>query len=413
MYHTVPTDTAETSDSVLERVFYHTDRVPFVYWEEFSGVKTTVLLVGSVTVLSFVTGLSNLSRPTLTLEGPLAALIPGAFGYVRFAGILLSFVLVVLLIGLERRKRLAWYGTLVVLPLVGLLPLATLQPTEIPVLLLIFVTYPLLIGNRSQFDRRIDLSSLQITALSSGLGVAVYSTVGSYALRDQFVELETWGDSVYYVIVTIATVGYGDITPLTPQARWFSLSVIMLGTGAFTATIGALIVPAIESRMAAAVGKMTPSQLALLEDHVLVLGYSDLTESLLEELEGEVDVVVVTPDSEAASELDERNVNVLADDPTTEEALRDARIGAASGVVVATRDDAQDVLSILAARRTNPDVRIVAAANDRRHLDKLEEVGADDVISPMDIGGRILGRSILTGTATESLFETVKEDGSE
>ncbi|MFW6448592.1 MAG: NAD-binding protein, partial [Halobacteriota archaeon] len=176
-----------------------------------------------------------------------------------------------------------------------------------------------------------------------------------------------------------------------------TLSFILIGTGAFTAAIGSLLIPAIESRMAAAVGNMTPSELRLLEDHVLVLGYGALTDPILEELADEVDLVVVTPDSEAATRLRDRDLSVLTEDPTEKETLRDARIDAARAVVVATEDDAKDVLAIIAVTQTNPDIFIVAAANDRHHVDKLEDVGADVVISPAVIGGRMIGRSVLEG----------------
>ena len=390
--------------SALEKLFYHTDSVRFVYWRQFSGAKPTVLLVGLITILSFVTGLSNLSQATLTLDGPLAGVVPAAGLYARFAGVLFAFLLGVLAVLLQRRKRLAWYGVVVVLPLLGLLPLTTLQTTDIPLLVLVAVTEPLLVWNRDRFDQSLDLSPLQIASLLSIFGVIAYGAVGSYALRDQFGELQSLSDSVYFVIVTIATVGYGDITPLTPEAKWFSLSVILLGTGAFTAAIGALVVPAIESRMAAAFGNMTASELKLLEDHVLVLGYGDITESLLEEIPEEVDVVVVTPDPDVATKLNDEDVNVVTDDPTDEETLLEARIDEARGVVVATRDDARDVLAILAARQTNPDVRIVAAANHAKHVEKLRQVGADEVISPMTIGGRLLGRSVLGQPAGEALL---------
>ncbi|SDQ55747.1 NAD-binding protein [Natronobacterium texcoconense] len=402
-------DTPDPSEPALERLFYHSERIRFVHWQEFSGSKTAVVLTGFVAVLTFVTGLSNLSQPDVTYDGPLAALIPGEPGVVQFTGVLLAFVLGALVIGLQRRKRLTWYLTLLVLPLVTVLPLTTLRPTDVPLLLSILVALPLLLVNRDAFDQRIQLSSLQIASLSSIVGVVLYGTVGSYALQDQFAGLETWGDSVYYVVVTIATVGYGDITPLTTEAKWFSLSVILFGTGAFTVAIGSLIVPAIEKRMATAFGNMTPSELSLLEDHVLVLGHSDITESLLDELETEADVVVVTRDVDDAAELNEREVNVLTDDPTHEETLHDARIDDASGVVVATRDDANDVLAVLAARTANPEIRIVAAANDRQHVGKLEQVGADEVISPMAIGGRLLGRSILANESAESLFDDVDD----
>ncbi len=403
----VPEDGRE---STLEKLFYHTDRVPFIYWRDFSDSKTTVLLTALTAVLLFVTGLSTLSQETVALEGPLAALLPGATPLVRFAGVVLAFLLALVTVGLQGQKRLAWYTAVVVFPVVALLPLITLQRTDIPLLVMVLVTFPLLIVNRDTFDQKIELSPLQIAALAAVGGVFLYGTIGSYALRSDFGALETWGDAVYYVIITISTVGYGDITPTTVETKWFSLSVVLLGTGAFTAAIGSLIVPAIESRMAAAFGNMTPSELTLLEDHVLVLGYSDITDSLLDELADETDVVVITRDSDYASKLNDRGVNVLTDDPTDEDVLRDARIEDANGVVVATRDDAQDVLAILATKATNPDVRVVAAANEAKNVGKLESVGADEVISPMVIGGRILGKSILEGTSTRGLFEDESDD---
>ena len=402
----VASDTPDPSESALERLFYHTDRVRFVETETFSGAKTAILLTGFAAVLTFITGLSNLSRPETVADGPLSAVLPIAPDVVPFLAVGVSFLLAGVVFGLRRRKRLAWYLAVTLLPLLVTFPLTTFRTTDVPLLVALSVTLPLLFVNRDAFDRRLELSSLQIASLSSIVGVLAYGTIGSYALRDQFGALETWSDAVYYVVVTIATVGYGDITPLTSEAKWFSLSIILLGTGAFTVAIGALIVPTIEKRMAAAFGNMTPSELTLLEDHVLVLGYDDITDALLDELEGAVDVVVVTPESEEASALSDRDVNVLTADPTHEETLSDAGIADAAGVVVATRSDADDVLALLAAREANPDVRIVAAANDAEHVDKLSAVGADDVISPMEIGGRLLGRSVLGETSAESLFES-------
>ena len=401
-----------STDSTLETVFYRHERVRLVYWESFTGASAAVALTGLLAILSFVTGLSTLSQDVVALEGPLAAVLPDVEGIVRFSGVLLAFVLGILVVGLQRRKRLAWRLTVVVLPLVGLLPLLTLEPTHVPLLVLSVATVPALALNHEQFDQRLDLSPLQIASLSSIVAVLAYGTVGSYALRDQFTEIHTWSDAFYYVVITIATVGYGDIAPETMEAKWFSLSIIVLGVGAFTTAIGALIVPAIEKRMANAFGNMTPSGLTILEDHVLVLGYSDITESVLDEIGDDREVVVVTPDTDRAAALDDRDVNVLTADPTDEESLRNASIDVASGVVVATRDDAIDVLAILAAKTANPDVRIVAAANDPRHVHKLEEVGADVVISPMAIGGRMLGRSVVDGTSPASLFDDVEdEDG--
>ncbi|OYR42974.1 potassium channel protein [Halorubrum sp. Ib24] len=391
----------------IEEIFYPADRIPLVEWREFSGARSTVSLTAALTLLSFVTGLSNLSQPSVTLAGPLAGLLPTSLAVplARFGGVLFAFVLGILAVGLQRRKRIAWLAAAVVVPALAVLPLTTLRPTDIPVLVLIAITFPLHVRNRDQFRQSLDLSSLQIASLSAILGVVLYGTVGSYGLRDQFGGISTWGDAFYYVIVTIATVGYGDITPTTGISKWFSLSIILFGTGAFTVAVGALIGPAIESRMAAAFGNMTASELTLLEDHVVVLGYGDVTESLLEELGAETELVVVTPDQETASQLNTEGVNVLTDDPTDESVLRDARTDAARGVVVGSDDDARDVLAVLATRNVDPDVRIVAAANEARNVEKLESVGADDVINPLEIGGRLLGRSVLGGDSRSPLSE--------
>ena len=395
----------------IEKIFYPADRIPLVEWREFSGAKPTVVLTGLLALLSFVTGLSNLSQPSLALNGPLAGPLPrsAAAPLAQFGGVLFAFVLGIVAVGLQRRKRLAWLVAVVAIPALAVLPLITFQPTDMPLLLVIAVTLPLHVRNRDQFRQPLDLSPLQIASLSAILGVILYGTVGSYGLRDEFGGIDTWSDAFYYVIVTIATVGYGDITPTTTVAKWFSLSIILFGTGAFTVAVGALIGPAIESRMAAAFGNMTASELTLLEDHVVVLGYGDVTESLLEELDAETELVVVTPDQETASALNTEGVNVLTDDPTDESVLRDARTDAARGVVVGSNDDARDVLAVLATRNVDPDVRVVAAANEERNVEKLESVGADDVINPLEIGGRLLGRSVLDGDS-RSLLDADADD---
>lgn len=380
-----------------------------------SGAKPTVFLVAVIAVIAFITGLSNLSQTTVPLEGPLTTVVPIPESVARFWAVTLAFILVGITFGLRRRKSLAWYLSLVALPALGLLPLATLQVHDIIVLILVVAVVPLLVLNRHQFDQSIDLSPLQIASLSSIVGVLAYATVGSYMMQDRYVGIETWTDAIYYVIVTIATVGYGDATPTTQETKLFTLSFIIIGTGAFTVAIGSLLIPAIEKRMAAAVGNMKPSELRLMDDHILVLGYGELTVPIVDELIDEVDLVVITEDTEQATDLRDRGINVLTADPTQRENLLEANIDEARAVVVATEEDARDVMAILAVEQTNPEIFVVAAASDRHNIDKLEDVGADEVISPIVLGGRLIGRSVIEETRPDLDFggdetETITEE---
>lgn len=383
------------ADSNLFELFHSHERVPFVYWREFSGARVAVLATGAVAGLAFITGLSTLSQQTLALNGPLAGLLPGPSDVIRLLPILLSFLLVGVATGLQRRLRIAWYGALVGLPLLALFPLVVGTATGIPLLLGTAVTLPLVVRNRDAFDQSVDLGPFQTIALTVFFGVQIYGTVGAYALREQYVGIETWIDAFYFIVVTGTTVGYGDVTPTSQMMKLFTLSYVVLGTGAFGAVFGSLLVPAIESRITSAFGNMSASELTLLEDHVLILGYGSLTEPLLDELAASTDVVVITPDTDIASGLGERDVNVLTAEPTDDEVLLSAGAASASGVVVAMDDDPRSALAVIAARQANPDVRVVAAATDPGHVDKLEAVGADEVISPTVIGGQLLGRSVL------------------
>ena len=191
------------------------------------------------------------------------------------------------------------------------------------------------------------------------------------------------------------------------------VSVVVVSTASFALALGSLLGPAIEARLTNALGTMTDSQLEALDDHVIVLGYGDLTEPILDELgdrndRSERTPFVVTPETPAA-ELRETDRSVLVGNPSDDEPLRRAGIERARAVVAATESDAEDAFSVLAARELNPDVRIVAAATDRENVPKLKRAGADTVISPAVIGGRLLVRSALGERGMEGLADRIAD----
>lgn len=380
------------------------DRVPRRQW---LSTRAAILLPALVGLLSLATGIATITAPHAT--GPLAPFIPQIVAQAAsFTGTLTGFALLSSAAGLRRRYRVAWYLTVALLPVTAVQGLVQSSLFSLPLVALSLLSIPTVLLNYTLFDRPMPLSVAQFGAVIALGGTLVYGTVGSYALRDTFEGLNTWVDAFYYTIVTASTVGYGDITAQSAHGRLFAISLVVIGTASFALALGSVLGPAIEARLSRALGTMTDTNYDLLVDHVLVLGYGDLTEPLVEELAAnEVEFVVVTPDADRAATLRQREIDVLSGDPSDEHPLEDAGIATARAVIAATEEDAEDAFSILTARELNPEVRIVAAATHRENVDKLRRAGADVVISPAMIGGRLLVRSALGDEDVEAAADEI------
>ncbi|WP_181686251.1 NAD-binding protein [Halorhabdus salina] len=373
------------------------------------GPRPAIYLTAAVAVLSVATGLVNVGAESIS--GPLAQFVPPTIQRTAgFTGALTGFLMLGSAFALRRRLRAAWFSTIILLPVTALQGLVQTNVVSLPLIALSILSMPTVLLSYRRFDRKIDLSTAQLAALAALVGTLFYGTIGTYTLRDSFQSVQTLTDALYYTIVTASTVGYGDAIPSNGDGvRLFALSVVILGTASFALALGSLIGPLIQARLAAALGTMTRSQLDQLEDHVLVLGYGDLTEPILEELQTTAEFIVVTPDEEAATRLGNRDINAIVGDPSDEEPLHRAGIDRARAVLVATNDDAQDALGILTASQLNPDARIVAAATDRENMEKLRRAGADSVISPAVIGGHLLVQSAMGGEGMEAIADRLLE----
>ena len=365
------------------------------------GRRSTVVLVGLVGILSLVTGVLHLATPVPIgfVEPFLPEIVTDMAG---FTGSMTGFVILLLAYLLQRGSRFAWYLTLVFLPLSALQGLIQASFFSVPLIVLSLAAIPTVTYNRSQFDRSLALDHSQIAAGIAVLGAFAYGTFGTFALRDQFElqgePVETLLDAFYYTVITATTVGYGDVVATTQFARLFSLSVVFFSVASFAVALGTLLVPALEERFKSALGRMSESELEALEDHIIVVGVGDLTRPVLSGLTGHT-VLVITADDHEIQHLQAQGHSVLNGTATDEEALKRARIDRSRAVIVATEDDGHDVLAILTIRELNSDVRVVAAATNRENVRKMRRAGADTVISPADIGGRVLVDSVVDAEA--------------
>ncbi len=365
--------------------------------------RAAVILTGIVAVLSVVTGIVNIGATEVS--GPLAPFIPEVVARTAgFTGTMTGFLMFLSVYGLHRSYRIAWYSAIVLLPITAAQGLAQSSVLSFPLVAVSVLAMPTVLVNRRYFGQVIDLTLTQIASLSAIVAVQVYGTVGAYALRDEFADIETILDAFYFTIVTASTVGYGDITATTQFGRLFSMSVLLTGVASFGVALGTLLGPLIEARLATALGNMTDKQLDLLENHYIVTGYGDLTEPILESLDG-TDAVVIVRDPEHAKRLRDRGHEVITADPSDEEPLQRLHIERAHGLIVATNNDAEDAMAILTARELNPELRIVAAATDRENIRKLKRAGADTVLSPAVLGGQLLVESAFGNDDTERTID--------
>lgn len=368
------------------------------------GLRAAILAPLLVALLSLATGLTNIAVG-VAIGGPLAPYVPEIVREAAgFTGALTGFVLLLSTWSLRHRHRAGWYATMLLLPVTAIQGLVQATTYSLPLVALSLLSMPALAYNYRRFDRSASLSNTQIAALIALSGTLGYGTIGTYALREEFGQVNSVLDAFYYTVVTASTVGYGDVTPLSQEARVFSLSVVVLGTASFAVALGSVLGPAIEARFAHALGTMTQTEYDLLEDHIVILGNGDLTEPLIEEL-GDEEFVIVTPDTEMVTRYRNREINVISGNPSDEQPLHEANISEARAVIAATENDAEDAFSILTAQELSPETRIIAAATARENIQKLRRAGADTVLSPAMIGGQLLGQSALRSDGADDLIQ--------
>ena len=379
---------------------------------EWISVRASILLTFAVAILSIIVGLIHIS--TGGVAGDLAAFVPPAVRRtVGFTGTLTGFTMLGSAYALKQRFRVGWYATAVLLPVTAIQGLLQVSPFAFPLVTVSLLTAPALILNRRRFDRSFSPSPTQLAAGVALVTAISYGTFGSYALREEFTGITTLTDAFYYTIVTASTVGYGDVTATSELGKLFSISVLLINVAAFAVALGVLLTPAIEAQLSKALGRMTESQFNLLDDHVILLGYGDLTEPIIEHLGDETQFAVVTTNETAARRLADRDIAVLTAEPSDEAPLTQVRISDARAAIVATESDAQDALAILTAKQLNDELTVLAAAMQRENVAKLRHAGADRVISPTEIGGRLLANSAIGKGDAEAASKQLLGDGFE
>src|SRR5699024_10315 len=219
-------------------------------------------------------------------------------------------------------------------------------------------------------------------------------------------------DAVYYATVSLSTTGYGDITPVTQQARLINTLVVTpLRLVFLVLLVGTtLSVLTEQSRQAFKIQRWRN----IVRNHTVVVGYGTKgrtsVAAMLADESAPEDIVVADTDAQALKAAAARGLGTGHGSATRSDVLKLAGVTRASSVVVATNTDDSSVLVTLTARELAPNAKIVATVReaDNKHL--LKQSGADSVVVSAETAGRLLGLATITPTVVGMMEDLLTPD---
>ena len=223
------------------------------------------------------------------------------------------------------------------------------------------------------------------------LGVLIIFAVIVLAGISGYMLIERWSfmDAIYMTVITIASVGYGEINPLTTNGRIFTMLLILFGSGALIYCFSICTAIFVEGELTDALRRRKMrTEISRLKDHFIVCGVGSTGQYIIDELSKTGrNFVVVDKDPARIKQLTDAHILNIEGDASHEAILEAANIRSAAGLFVSLHIDADNLLVVVTAKGLNPALKIIAKAFDEESSRKLKQVGTDSVVMPDYIGG--------------------------
>ncbi|MCQ6253870.1 TrkA family potassium uptake protein [Methanocaldococcus sp.] len=215
----------------------------------------------------------------------------------------------------------------------------------------------------------------------------------------------------YTAVVTISTVGYGDYTPKTFIGKLSIIVFIFAGVGAVAYTMSNIAEFLIEGHFKKYYrSKKMSDKLKKLQNHYIICGYGRLGRVVAYELKKSgIPFVVIDKDEKLLQEAIEKDPSLICivGDATSDDILKKAGIDRAKGLISVVTSDAENVFITLSAKKLNPNIYIVAKADDQSTLDKLIKAGADRAVCPYIVGGLEIAKIAINPDVVEFIHSLV------
>ncbi|MCL1110234.1 voltage-gated potassium channel protein [Shewanella schlegeliana] len=299
-------------------------------------------------------------------------------------------------IGLLFRARIAWVMSLVLL-------LTTLVFTvhyySNLLLNIVFCSFSiiLLLFQSRDFNRS-SATAAGIVSIISFVILIIYSTYGSLYFGDGFSpKITDLSMAFYFAMVTMTTVGYGDILPVTETARLFTISMIIAGIAVFATSVSTIFGPFIRDGLSKLIqGKKHTMKRA---DHFIVCGTSAMATNTIIKLHQRglaVTIITVRPSDEfeIIEQSLEGKFDIISGDSSDTAVLKQAGLEQCRAILALTDNDADNAFIVLSAKDLSANAKTVIIVNDSKNLSKIQRVQPDVLLSPQLFGSEVLARML-------------------
>lgn len=237
----------------------------------------------------------------------------------------------------------------------------------------------------------------------AAVALMVFGTTG-FMLIEGMAPLQ----ALYMTVITVSTVGFGEVAPLHPSGRIFVIILIIFGVGLayFMASIIGQVV--LEGQFSELFGrKKMENKIKKMKEHYIIAGYGRVGRQVsMEFKQRKVPFLVIERDNAGTVQLLNEGILFVEGEATDDDTLRAAGIERATTLISTLPDEAQNVYLTLTARDMNPELTIIARADYDDGVKKLKRAGADHVISPHVLGGQRMAMASLRPNVVDFMHTT-------
>jgi voltage-gated potassium channel len=219
-------------------------------------------------------------------------------------------------------------------------------------------------------------------------------------------------DAIYMTVISITTVGFSEVIPLSPAGKYFTIFLIFGGVGLFLYIVSLITEAMIEGGLHTFLGRRNmEKKMAAMKDHYIVCGFGRIGKVISKILyENNRAFMIIENNPDEIKAIEELGYLVLQGDSTNDDTLQKAHIMDAKALIAVTSSDADNVYIILSAKGLKPDIYVIARSSGKKGAEtKLLRAGANKVFSPYEIGARRMAQSLVRPTVIDFIDLTVHE----